>query len=350
MIHGGDIVGFSEKYGQRPIDFSANVSPLGLPEGIKKAILDNIDDISVYPDPLCRELRENIAKFHGKDIKNIICGNGAADLIFRLVYARKPKKALILAPTFAEYEQALESVSCDINYYYLKKESKFNICDDFLMQIDDSLDIIFICQPNNPTGVIAEKEFMLKILKKCEEKGVLLVIDECFIDFIANFEEFTLENTQSRNLFILKAFTKMYALAGARIGYGFSFDDELLHEMSINAQPWSVSYVAQIAGISAIKEIEYVKKVLNLIQVERGFLQSEFSRLGIEYIESSVNYILFYTNCINFKEKIAANGILIRDCSNYKGLSLGYFRVAVRTRKENEKLINAFENVLTGGV
>lgn len=350
MMHGGDILSFNLKYGQKPIDFSANISPLGVANGIKKAIIENLEDISLYPDPKCRKLTHAIASFEQVGLEHIICGNGAADLIFRLTYSLQPKKALILAPTFSEYEQALNAVNCEISYFYLQKETDFELNCDILQQINSKIDILFICQPNNPTGKIANKQLMLEILEKCEKNGVFLVIDECFIDFVQDFEQFSMKNERKSNVFILKAFTKMYALAGARVGYGICYNRELLQKMHTNFQPWAVSHIAQIAGIQATIERDYARNVRSLVEKEREYLQNSFKKLGIKYIESSANFILFYAQKLDFLELLAQKGILIRDCSNYVGLQKGYYRIAVKTHKENCALIDAMTEIIENEV
>lgn len=344
-MHGGDIVGFELKYGKKPLDFSANISPLGICDGIKNKIIANLDTFCEYPDPFCREMIDAISYFENVSKDTIICGNGAADLIFRLCYSLKPKKALILAPTFSEYEHALKSIDCEIEYFYLKKEEQFEVNIDILKQIKSDIDIVFICQPNNPTGKIIEKNNMSKILEKCIKNGVFLVVDECFIDFIEENEKFSMKNEDKSNIFILKAFTKMYALAGLRVGYGICYNKKLLKDMNTKFQPWSVSKIAQISAIQATKECLYVKKVLELIRIEKIYIENEFEKLGIYYIKSEANFILFFIEQEKFFEKMAKNGILLRDCSDYIGLSKGYYRVAIKKHSDNVKLIEILKKI-----
>ena len=330
IIHGGDIKSFKDKYNENPIDFSANISPLLLPENIKKVIADNIDSICEYPDPFCRDLIEDLSKYHKVDREKIVVGNGAADVIFRIVLAKKPKKALILAPTFAEYQRALSLVDAQVEYYNLREEDDFCITENILDRINDDMDMLFICNPNNPTGQLIEKELLIKIATKCDECNCLLVVDECFIDFTDTPSDNTLIEDINKfdNLVILKAFTKMYALAGLRLGYAIGQNTELIEDITNASQVWSVSTLAQLAGIQALKESDYVRKVKKIIKEERKYLYKELLNIGIKAYKTSANYIFFQTDEIDLDKKLEQKGILIRNCSNYINLKEGYFRIA----------------------
>ena len=152
FVHGGDWAGYRAEFGRDPLDFSANVSPLGLPEGVAKAITAALATADRYPDPFCRALREKLAAHEGVPAEQLLCGNGAADLIFRLVWAKRPRKALVTAPTFAEYAAALETVGCTVERCFLREADDFAVTEAFCDAIDDSVDMVFLCQPNNPTG------------------------------------------------------------------------------------------------------------------------------------------------------------------------------------------------------
>ena len=213
--HGGDVYRH-----QNVTDFSANCNPFGTPESVKEAVARAMDQVCHYPDVECERLREAISRYEETPQEQIICGNGAADLIFALVLALKPKKALLPAPTFAEYEQALEAVDCEIKRYTLKEECGFLVGREFLECITEELDMVFLCNPNNPTGVLMEQDFLQDVLRRCEKCGCILMLDECFVDFVEHPNVHTMKPylAESENLFILKAFTKRYAMAGVRLG------------------------------------------------------------------------------------------------------------------------------------
>lgn len=345
--HGGDI--YSDKI---DIDFSANINPLGMPKGVITALEKTLKNCECYPDSESRLLRARLSGVHNVPSENIICGNGAADLIFQLVLAKKPKKALLTAPSFSEYEQALKSIECNTEYHILKEESEFKVnIDEIMAQLDSTFDIIFICSPNNPTGISIRRQEALRLAEHCDKKGILFVLDECFCDFLDEPDEVSIiENSMSyNNLFILKAFTKLYAMAGIRLGYGISSDRELIEKMYEIRQPWSVSALAQAAGEAALTETEYVKKTKELITAERKYLKNELNKLGFKVYPSEANYIFFRdneTSCkTDLKEECRKRGILIRSCSNYEGLEAGYYRICIRKHCDNVKLINMLADI-----
>lgn len=355
LIHGGDIYSAKEQLSimENPptiLDFSANINPFGLPEGVKQAIAKALDQYSAYPDPLCRQLVSSLSYFERVPNSWLLCGNGAADLIYRLVYAKKPQKAMVLAPTFAEYEEALNAVSCQVVHYQLQAENDFQIEEGLLESLQKDMDMLFLCNPNNPTGQLIPKEMILKILKRCKELEILLVVDECFHGFLEEPEKYSAKEylDEFENLFILKAFTKIYAMAGIRLGHCISSDSKLLKKLVKAGQPWSVSIVAQIAGIQAIKEEEYLIKTKQLICEEREYLNSSLRSLGISVMASNANYIFIrwpFPTKRPLHEMLFEKGILIRNCDNYHGLCLGYYRICIKKHDENQTLVNALREI-----
>lgn len=337
-VHGGDIYRY-ENY----LDFSANCNPLGTPQSVRKAIADAIPAIEHYPDVRCEKLKEALASHESVSEDMIFCGNGAAEVIFSLCLAVKPQKALLLAPTFAEYEQALDAVDCEIVYHELKETQGF-AADETIIEVlqRERPDIFFLCNPNNPTGVLTERILLKSLLEICKKENIILALDECFLDFVRNPEDYTLKSylKDYGNLFIFKAFTKRYAMAGVRLGYGLSGSKRLLDRMCEVTQPWNVSGLAQAAGIAALKETEYVKRGRELIFTEQEYLKSALEDFGCRVYGSRANYI-FFRGRESLWEEMAQRKILIRDCSNYRGLEKGFFRIAVRTHEENKKFAEA---------
>ena len=190
-VHGGNIYTY-----KNCLDFSANCNPLGTPESVKQAVRDSLDHLKDYPQVGYAPLKEAIAAYEDVKPENIICGNGAAELVFSLCHALKPKKALIPIPTFAEYEQALESVGAEVEHVLLKEEDEFRVQDSFIDWLHKDLDMVFLCNPNNPTGILTDREFLFRLLRVCREMGIFLVVDECFQDFIRNRD-----STASRHSF-----------------------------------------------------------------------------------------------------------------------------------------------------
>lgn len=345
-LHGGDI--YSQ---ETELDYSANISPLGLPEGVRQAVIKNLDSFCAYPDSRCRRLIQALAGCHELKPAHIICGNGAADLIFQIALAVKPKRALLLAPSFIEYEQALKAVGTEISYCYLKEEQDFRLdTDDWIKGLEASVDIAFLCNPNNPTGIAVPVAEVRRIAEACREQNVLLVIDECFMEFLDEPQKYSFlkEAENYHNVFILKAFTKIYAMAGFRLGYGICGNTRILSAMEEVRQPWSVSGIAQEAGIAALREKEYIWEVRRLISREREFLKNGLEKLSFGVYPSQANYLFFYApddgeGEDSLFEKMKRKKILIRSCHNYQGLGRGYYRVCVKDRKNNEKLLAALE-------
>ena len=341
LIHGGDTESFYFEYGYPPLDFSACCNPLGVPAGVKQAIREAICDSDVYPDPLCRRLCAAIAAHERVLSEQVLCGNGSSDLIFRLALALKPRRAMVTAPTFAEYETALETVGCEVFQYLLHKQDGFTVTDNILEKLTPETDMLFLCNPNNPTGLVMDSLLLQRILAVCEKNGTLLVMDECFNGFLDKPEACSLkkEINTYRNLIILKAFTKLYGMAGIRLGYCITDNKEIIEKIRKAGQPWAVSSLAQAAGIRAMSEDEYVRKARMLIRTEKSYLTAALKELGIMVLGHDANYIFFYSEIPRLTEGLCHQGILIRDCGNYKGLRPGYYRIAVLNHNENTRLI-----------
>ena len=346
LVHGGDWMGYRERFGRDALDFSANVSPLGLPEGVAQAIREALAEADRYPDPLCRTLRAALSRAEGVPQEHILCGNGAADLIFRLVWAKKPRRALVTAPTFAEYATALESVGCTVERFFLREQEDFAVTDAFCAAIRPGVDMVFLCQPNNPTGQLTALPLVEQILHRCAACGTLLVVDECFLDFLPDHALHTAKGLLGEgNLVILKAFTKLYGMAGVRLGYALSADTALLEQMQACGQPWGVSSLAQAAGLAALEETAYVEKVRALIAEQRPRLTAGLRALGLRVLDGRANYLLFQAP-ETLGEALRQRGAVLRSCANYPGLGPGWYRTAVRTGPENEQLLKLLAEVL----
>ncbi len=351
LLHGGDWAGCEEEYGHAPIDLSANISPLGLPAGVRHACERALDSADRYPDPLCRELCAALADFHKLDPAQIVCGNGAADLIYRLCRTQRPKRAAVLTPGFAEYELALREADCEVKRIPLPEGEGFRLTKELAKKLPGEAEMVFVCNPNNPTGLLTGREILLGILERCRESGALLVVDECFLDFTAEPEKFSLTGALAGNpaLAVLKAFTKTYAMAGLRLGCLLCGSEALAERVRACGQPWAVSHIAQAAGVAALRETGYVEAMRTLISRERPRLAASLAELGLRAIPGEANYLLFYSADPALAFKLRERGILIRDCSDYPGLTAGWFRTAVRTEAENDALLAALREVLTRG-
>lgn len=340
--HGGNIYNYDHI-----LDFSANINPLGMPSKVKEAVINSAYLWDKYPDSECRELRKILSESENTSFQNIVIGNGADDMIYRIVHALKPKKAVICAPTFSEYEKALKEIDCTVDRYFLREEQNFCAAEDILEKLAPDTDILFLCSPNNPTGQLAAPDLLKKISLKCEGNNIIFVCDECFMGFAENCEVYSLKRYMNRNSIILKAFTKLYAMPGLRLGYALCGSDSIAAKLWNSGQFWSVSVPALAAGIVAVKEKEYVCRTINFVKKEREFLMHGLKKYGIKVFPSAANFLLFKADK-GLDDKLIANGILIRNCANYQGLCEGFYRIAVRSHEENEMLLSAVGRCMNG--
>lgn len=341
-LHGGDIYTY-----EGVTDYSVNLNPLGPSEQMLAALRESLTHAGEYPDSRCSALRRALAADLGIPEDFLIFGNGAAELIFLAAWALKPKKAVLTLPAFTEYRRALVSAGCGfITDDRMREENHFRLEESYLELLTDDVDMIILCSPDNPSGGVIPKDLLVRIVKKCSEHQIMMVLDECFVEFLDEPEKQTLlqECFGTGQLLILRAFTKISAVPGVRIGYAVTSNRELLEKMEENRQPWSVSCVAQAAGLAALGEKERWEETRELIRKERAWLEGQLTQIGAEWFPSEVNYILLKSPYPLF-ELLLEQKLLIRDCSNYKGLTKGYYRIAVRTRQDNEKLVRALARI-----
>ena len=340
QTHGGDNTG-------NFLDFSANVSPLGIPDAVRDALTQAAPRADRYPDPFCSGLCAAIAAADGVPSGFVLCGNGASDLIFRVALAGRPKRAVVAAPTFSEYEAALSLCGCDVVFYPLRAERGFRLDANFLRVLTPEIDMVFLCQPNNPTGVTVPKTLLFRVLERCREINCRLILDECFLGFLDRPEAFAMQDALSDfpNLLILRAFTKLYGLAGVRLGYALCSDAAFLARTRRCGPPWSVSTLAQAAGIAALRESGYADAVRRLIARERPKLYDALCALGFDVIPGEANFLLFRSPA-PLDEFLKARGILLRDCGDFRGLNSLWYRTAVRTESENRRLLSALREAM----
>lgn len=350
-VHGGDVTGYELEYGRKPVDFSASLNPMGMPAGVKEAAIRAVGEAEHYPDPYGRRLTAALAERLGVAQKSLILGNGAADLIHRYVQAVRPCRALLPVPSFAEYGRALAAAGCEVRQYLLRAEDGFDLDEGILEEITEETDLLFLCQPGNPTGRLIEPALLGRILERCGQTGTRVLLDECFLSFVDGGEGLSRKPglEEHRGLFILGSFTKLYAMAGLRLGYGLCADADLMDALALSSQPWGVSTVAQAAGLAALEEETYVAESMELIRTQRAWLRDRLAALGAEVLGGAANYLFFRLPGAGLVEGLARRGYLIRDCANFPGLGQGYYRIAVRAPEENEGLMEAMEESLRGG-
>ena len=327
-LHGGNIYRLKREGKGELLDYSSNINPLGVPESFKRAIIENFDILEKYPDPDYVELRENIGRYNKVDVKNIIAGNGATEILFLYMKAMKPKKTLIISPSFAEYKRALESVGSEIIHYPLLEENNYNLdIEKFLKEVPQC-DLVVICNPNNPTGSFISLENIKKINDVLSEKGIKLFIDEAFIEFIRGWEDMTSVLLEDKNIFVMRALTKFFAVPGVRLGYGITYDEEIMKKMEKYKEPWSVNSFADIAG----------KIMLWRCKIE-----------NIKTFKTNVNFILvklLKKNSSVVRDEMIEKGVVVRDASNFMFLNEQYIRLAIKNRENNIKVLQALKEVM----
>ena len=337
--NGGDIYGSQANL----VDFSINVNPLGMPEAAKRAIRESMDSFSLYPDCECRALRAALSEKHGLGAEHILCGNGASDLIFRVCALLGKCTALTLAPTFSEYERAVTLFGGRMLEHPLRVENGFVLTADILPRLMEKVDMLFLCNPNNPTGQLADPRLLAAILERCNQNDILLILDECFLDFTEGVSLLP-ALSQYPNLLILKAFTKFYGMAGLRLGYLLG-DPALLARIRQFGPEWSVSSVAQAAGLAALTESDWAARTRALVDAERGYLTEELQRFGLTVFPSDSNFLLVKSER-PLHEALRQKGILVRACENFSGLDAQYTRIGLKTHEKNAALVNAVREVL----
>ncbi len=321
------------------IDFSANMNFLGIPEPVMQAARSGLVAAMRFLQEHEGTLEEHIAQWERVQPQHVFCSNGASEVVTSFLAAKKPRQALIPAPGFEEYIRALSIVKCGITYYYTKESEDFCIqAEDFCSQITDEIDVVFLCNPGNPTTVLYDKSFLETVLQKCEEVHAFLILDECLLGFVEGAEQLSMVSEHASEwLFIVKAFTNMFALPGIRLGYGICTNQEIMDQMRKTVLQ-IVSKVAQCAGIACTKEQEFVHRSAKEVAQERQWLLSELEKLGITNAKGQANFI-FFTSRPGLHAFSIMHGMMLRDCSNLEGLSQGYYRITVRSREENEKLL-----------
>lgn len=342
-VHGGDVYSYAACFGAAPVDLSANINPYGVPEPVKQAMHDAIENCTQYPDPFCRAARTAIGEVEGVAANRIYCGSGAADVLDRLAAVLRPKTALLLAPTFAEYERTL--TGADLRFHTLRADENFAVTEGILQNITSDLDAVYLCNPNNPTGRTIAPALLREIAARCAEVGVRLIVDECFLDFVSGGETLVPYLDTFPSLVLLRAYTKMYAVPGVRFGWCMTADAALIESLYCAGQPWNVSVIAQACAVACAWERDYAAQTAQRIAAERVYLTEGLTACGVTVFPGEANFLLFHTSDTDLQDKLARHGILVRDCSNYRGLTCGYYRTAVKTRNESEMLFAALDEI-----
>lgn len=356
--HGGNVYATTRKNGgsfNEILDFSANINPLGLSEKIRQSLEESLESVIHYPDADAHALKQAISQFYHVDSERITIGNGAVELMYVLCHMINPKRVLVTAPTFSEYESAARASGATVEYFYLNEKYGFAIDLDAIAKQLVDIDIVFICNPNNPTGTLASNQQLEQLIVTAKSQNTYVVVDESFIDFLPDAPLYTCRSllAQYDNLIILHSLTKFYAIPGLRLGFSLANPTLtlLLHK---GKDPWNVNTLAQNAGVVALGDTGYQTASIEYIQEAKKDLYNKLLVVkGLKPYFPSVNFILVNSKetlltAAQLVEYMTTYNILIRNCDNYPGLSSDYFRVAVKKSEQNTLLVNALQKVIGG--
>lgn len=350
--HGGNIYQKTPA-GEKWLDFSANINPLGLSKKVRQALTAHLEEVIHYPQPEGEALRQKIAAVYQLPAAAVILGNGAAELFYLYMHTFRPQKVVIPVPSFNEYERAARAVGAEIRYLYLQEADGFAYPWQQLKKACAWADCLLLGQPNNPTGTLARKEDLLALLEVCQKQQTDLLVDESFLDFLPDAQQYSLltEAAGSAHLFVLRSLTKFYALPGLRLGFG-ALCPQRRQQLEAHKDCWNVNLLAQYAGLAALADREYQQQSQQYLLREKEWFYQELRQFpALTVYPPSVNFIFWRLQekegtAAQLAEKLRPLGILIRDCANYPGLTPAYGRIAVRTHRENKKFLQVLHSIL----
>ena len=337
-MHGGRLLEFS-KSGKKYIDFSASINPYGIDPNLKDILKESIDILVHYPNQDYSEIKALISRKHDVSEESIYLGNGANSIIFRLFSIfDKELNICIPTPSFETYRLAAESVSANIVYYDM---NGFKITNEIFDILSDNIDVLVLTNPNNPTGYLIEEELLQRLLEYCKAENIFVLLDECFLEFVLDGEKYSQISNLSKytNLAILRSLTKLYAFPGLRFGYLLTANKKIIENLNKLTPSWDINTLAiEAAKFSLTQDMS---QVVLKIQKEKSILLKNLKSVGIEVFDSKTNFLLCRYKK-NLSNALLNQGVIVRDCSDYRGMDDTYFRVAVRTNSDNMIL---FENI-----
>lgn len=337
--HGGNVYAYEGVQ----LDFSVNLNPLGMPEEVLWAVRDHGPEYDRYPDPHCRALRRALAAREEAPEDWLVFGNGAADLIVRLAMALRPRQALIPAPTFSEYEAAVTLAGGKTRRFFLEEAKGYRVTADYAGAVQQGDDLVFLCNPNNPTGSLAEPGTVAALLEACSRVGAVLVVDECFLPFT---DAPSCKGLLARypNLIVLRAFTKLYAMAGLRLGYLLCSNGDLAGSIAAWGQCWSVSTPAQVAGLAALGLRDWEERTRQYLRQERPWMADRLRALGFPVYPSDSTFLMFQGERTLW-DRAMERGMMLRSCSNFPGLDGGFYRIGLKGHRQNEALLEVLAEI-----
>lgn len=356
-FHGSDVEKVQEIYGIKKediINFAANVNPLGISPKLSRELSNNIDAITSYPDREYDSLRRCMGEYVNIDKDNILVANGSTELISLFIKITAPKNALILAPTYSEYEREIKIIGGNISYHVLDEKSDFNLdLNRLVCKLTNDIDMLIICNPNNPTSSAITREDMKLILNICKDKNIFVMVDETYVEFAKDSYEITsipLVNDYD-NIIVLRGVSKFYAAPGLRLGYAIA-NKSLIKEINNIKNPWSINSLAAIAGEIMFTNNDYINKTKNLILNEISRITSILDGwTNLKYYAPSANFILVKILNDNFNaddifDEAIKHGCMIRNCSSFDYLSDKFIRICIMLPEQNDALLDILAGFL----
>lgn len=356
--HGGNVYAARRRQagGKEPLDFSANINPLGLSAKVREAVWEALPQVVHYPDADAAAIKAAIGRRYGLDAEYAVPGNGAAELVYALCQMLRPPRVLVTAPTFSEYEKAALAAGAEVEHHYLRPDNDFRIDAAAYADRVPRDGLVFLCNPNNPTGQLLARPDVAAIASAAAGRGALCLVDESFLDFLPDEENYSVRTLLGsyKGLIILRSLTKFYAMPGLRLGFLWA-NPEVRALLVRGRDPWSVNTLAQAAGVAALADEPYRSASLQSLAPARRQFFDALSRLpGVRPFPSCANFLLVDVGGTGYSSgdlrgAMLAAGVLIRDCSNFPGLSSDYIRLAVRSPRENQVVVDAFRSILCKG-
>lgn len=342
QYHGGDV------YRNKDVrlDFSINTNPLGVPPKVLEAARGAVELLGRYPDPQQEELKKKIADVLVCEPDEVLVGNGASELFLDIVFTFMPKKIGVVTPSFGGYKYAAEACGADLIEYPLKEKSGYEIDDGISEMLDSGIDLLFLATPNNPTGRTIPLPLLERILKHCQRKNIIVVMDESFMDLcdkVDDYEDFFFKSTFD-NVVRVSAFTKSFAMAGVRLGF-LRAPKKITSQIARHQSEWNVSILAEKCGLAALDERDYLARSRAFLRGERGFVQSGLMGMGFMVFPGEADFLMIRTDFPLYDELLKKD-ILIRDLKDFDGLNGNYYRIAIKSRPDNMQFLAAVQEAV----
>ncbi|HJC24018.1 MAG TPA: aminotransferase class I/II-fold pyridoxal phosphate-dependent enzyme [Candidatus Eisenbergiella merdavium] len=358
-FHGSDLEKIEQLYGipkEEITGFGSNVNPLGLSVRLKEYLAGHLDVLSSYPDRDYTALRQAIAAYTGTEAAYVLCGNGSTELISACIRTLSPRRALLVSPSYSEYERELRLAGCRPDFFPLSEEADFRLEPAQLirsLKAEPSPDMLILCNPNNPTSGAACAKDLIPLLSFCQERGIHVMVDETYAEFAPDVDAVSAIPLAKdfSCLIVLRGISKFWAAPGLRLGYAVTSDERLRSEILSRKDPWTVSSLADLAGRFLFSDTSYIQETRALISAERSRMLQALSGLSVKSYPCFANFVL----CRSLKKEVTAHllfetairqGLLIRDCSDFPGLDERFFRFCFLMPEQNDRLLACLTELL----